>query len=69
MVTSLNDTKDKNTVKSVCAEMEGAYYLSLMVGWFMVFNATFNNISGISWSGGNRRKPLTRRKSMTNLIT
>jgi hypothetical protein len=21
----------------------------LMVGWFMVFNATFNNISVISW--------------------
>jgi len=22
---------------------------NLMVGWFMVFNATFNNISVISW--------------------
>jgi hypothetical protein len=43
----------------------------------MVFNATFNNISVISlWSvlfnEGNRsirRKPPTRRKSLTNLIT
>jgi len=49
--------------------MEGAYYLSLMVGWLMVFNTTFNNISGISWRGGNRRKPPTCRKSMTNFIT
>jgi len=43
----------------------------------MVFNATFNNISGISWAvsfigGGNlstRRKPLTCRKSLTNFNT
>ena len=42
----------------------------------MVFNATFNNISVISWwsvfiSGGNqrtRRKPPTCRKSLTNLM-
>ena len=42
----------------------------------MVFNATFNNISVISWrsvfiGGGNRstpRKPLTCRKSLTNFI-
>jgi hypothetical protein len=45
-----------------------------LVAWFMVFNATFNNISVISWrsvfiSGGNRStqwKPLTCRKSLTN---
>jgi len=41
------------------------------VGWFMVFNATFNNISVISWrsisiGGGNQRKPPTCRKSLTN---
>jgi hypothetical protein len=43
----------------------------------MVFNATFNNISVISWrpvfiGGGNRstrRKPPTCRKSLTNFIT
>ena len=40
----------------------------------MVFNATFNNISVISWQsvfigGGNRRKPPTCRKSLTNFIT
>ena len=44
-----------------------------MVDWFMVLNATFNNISFIvvvSFSGGeNRRKPLTCRKSLTNFIT
>jgi hypothetical protein len=45
--------------------------------WFMVFNATFNNISIISWqadllveeTGVHRRKPLTCRKSLTNFIT
>jgi len=48
--------------------------------WFMVFNATFNNISVISWrfaitditvsfiGGGNRRKPPTCRKSLTNFF-
>ena len=41
---------------------------------FMVFNATFNNISVISWhvsfiGGGNRRKTQTCRKSLTNCIT
>jgi len=43
----------------------------------MVFSATFNNISVISWlsvlfGGGNRstrRKPLICRKSLTNFIT
>ena len=40
----------------------------------MVFNATFNNISVISWGvsfivGGNRRKPWTCHKSLTNFIT
>ena len=36
----------------------------------IVFNTTFNNISVISWQsvlgGGNRRKPLTCRKSLAN---
>ena len=49
-----------------------------MVCWFMVFNATFNNISVISWQsisfigGGNRstrRKPPTCHKSLTNFMT
>ena len=43
--------------------------------YLMVFNATFNNISVISWrsvllveeTGGPRRKPPTCRKSLTNL--
>ena len=44
--------------------------------WFMVLNATFNNISVISWrpiywwrKPENRKKPLTCRKSLTNFIT
>ena len=45
--------------------------------WLLVFNATFNNISVISWRSvllmeeteGPRKKPLTCRKSLTNFIT
>jgi len=44
--------------------------------WFMVFNTTFNNISVVAVSllveetvVPPRRKPLTYRKSLTNLIT
>ena len=45
-----------------------------MWGWFMAFNASFNNISVISWrsvynAGRNwstRREPQTCRKSLTN---
>jgi len=44
--------------------------------WFMVFNATFNNISVISWrqfiGGGNqstREKTPTCRNSLTNFVT
>ena len=48
-----------------------------LVGWFMVFNATFNNIAVISWrsvllveeTGVSREKPPTCRKSLTNFIT
>jgi hypothetical protein len=48
-----------------------------LVGWFMVFNATFNNIFidivAVGFIGrGNqsaRRKPSTYRKSLTNFIT
>jgi len=40
---------------------------------FMMFNATFNNISAIVAvsfiGGGNRRKPPTCLKSLTNFIT
>ena len=50
------------------------------IGWcgrFMVFNATFNNISVISWrsvllveeTGVNLKKPNTCRKLLTNFIT
>ena len=48
----------------------------LCLGWFLVFNATFNNISVIVLAsficGGNRstqRKPPTCCKSLTNFIT
>jgi len=55
-------------------------YWFILVGWFswvIVFNATFNNISVISWrsvllveeAGVIRRKPSTCRKSLTNFIT
>jgi len=44
--------------------------------WLMVFDATFNNISVTLYivmvsfiGGGNRRKPPTCRKSLTNFIT
>jgi transposase-like protein len=49
------------------------FYINTMVlvGWFMVFNATFNNISVIYFiDGGNqstRRKPPTCGKSLPNL--
>jgi hypothetical protein len=51
-------------------------YLNLI--WFVVFSATFNNISVISWrsvlmmeetGGSTRRKPPTCGKSVTNFIT
>jgi hypothetical protein len=47
---------------------------SIMVGWFMVFNATFQQyfsyIVAVSFiGGGNWRKPPTCRKSWTNFIT
>jgi hypothetical protein len=46
-------------------------------GWFMVSNATLNNISAISWrsvllveeTGVPGEKPPTCRKSLTNFIT
>jgi hypothetical protein len=55
-----------------------AFYLCGL--WFMVLNATFNNISAtqmyiiaVSFIGGgnrsNQRKPQTYRKSLTNFIT
>jgi len=37
-------------------------YLMVCWLWFMVFNATFNNISVISWWWSTRRKPQTCRK-------
>ena len=51
--------------------------LSILFVCLMVFNATFNNISVISWwsvllveeTGGPRKKPPTCHKSLTNFIT
>ena len=44
-----------------------------MFVYLVVFNATFNNISiivAVSFiGGGNKRKPPTGRKSLTNFIT
>jgi hypothetical protein len=44
-----------------------------VIGWFVVFNTTFNNILVIVVvsfiGGGNWRKPLTCRKSLTSFIT
>jgi len=45
--------------------------------WFIVFNATFSNISAISWRPvlvveedlSTRREPLTMGKQLVNLIT
>ena len=56
--------------KMLCCAME--MKLGCKGRWFMVFNASFNNISvmfigGENWS--TRRKPLTCRKSLTNFIT
>ena len=53
------------------------YLLLIMVMVAMVFNATFNNISVISWwsvllveqNRSTRRKLSTYRKSLTNFIT
>jgi hypothetical protein len=42
------------------------YIKIVVVGWCMVLNGTFNNISVISCT---LRKPLTCRKSLTNFIT
>jgi hypothetical protein len=45
-----------------------------LIGWFMVFNATFNNISvmlSVLFGGGNQstwRKHLTYRKLLPNFI-
>jgi len=53
-----------------------AVYFEKKMFRFMVFNATFNNISVISWQSvllmeeiGVQRKPHTCRKSLTNFIT
>jgi len=48
-----------------------------MIDWFMVFNATFNNISVITWqlvllveeNESSLGKPPSCRKSQTNFIT
>ena len=48
------------------------YHILKLVGWYMVFNATFNNISVISWLSVllvDGRKPPTCRKSLINLTT
>jgi hypothetical protein len=62
-------TNPYTAVKDICVE----------IGWFMVLNTTFHNISVISWQSrlsfigvgfrSTRRKPQTCRKSLTNFIT
>ena len=61
----------------VCLMVFNNSIQSVWLVGFMVFNATLNTISAISWrvsfiGGGNRstrRKPPTCRKSLTNFIT
>jgi hypothetical protein len=56
---------------------EGILVPLLQYVCLMVYNATFNNISVVSWwsvllgeeTRGPRKKPLTCRKSLTNFIT
>ena len=56
--------------QSICLDILG------LVGWFIVFSATFNNISGLSWRSvllvgktAVPEKPPTCHKSLTNFIT
>ena len=42
------DAHKKMTLRMKTIELPNLQYMALMV-WFMVFNATFNNISVISW--------------------
>ena len=65
--------KDGKTVLIVMKPFKMIFGVMVRV---MVFNATFNNISVISWwcftGGGNqstRRKPPIYHKSLTNFIT
>ena len=64
-----NDRQSKRLLANLERILLFHYYHCL---WFMVFNAPFNNIS-VSFIGGEnwstRRKPLTCRKSLTNVIT
>jgi hypothetical protein len=55
-------------VKSTWYFLKFSNYAPHYALWFMVFNATFNNIFSYI-GGGNQRKPLTCRKSLTNCIT
>ena len=56
--------------------MAGIFSSCIMFVCLMVLNATFNNISFISWqsvvlveeTGGPGKKPPTSRKSLTNFI-
>jgi len=65
-----------NSLSSVTCKIQKNWSIGFF-GWFMVFYATFNNISVISWrsvliGGGNRStlgKPQTCCKSLTNFIT
>ena len=64
--------KVKTDITNMAVNMIGR-----LVGWFLVINATFNNMSVISWRAvfigrGNwstRRNKPTCRKSHTNFIT
>jgi hypothetical protein len=76
-----NSIKYRYLIFSTCVyRVHDTIILLYEQGWlvgFIVINATFNNISVISWrsvllveeTGGPGEQPLTCRKSLTNLIT
>jgi hypothetical protein len=59
-IISTEKMKNKNTTL-----LEHFHSIDLI--WFWCFNATFNNISAISWS--TRREPPTMGKQLVNFIT
>jgi hypothetical protein len=61
------------------SEINKDYSIMKMVGWFQVFNATFNNISVISWRSvllveetgvprGNHRTVTSRGQTLSNNV-
>ena len=71
----MNYEKLLTQIKHFKYSFHGLVWFGLV--WFMVFNATFNNISVISWqsvllveeTGVPGEKPPTCHKSLTNCIT